>query len=153
MSLFRTASLAASLAASLVALASPAYADDRADMETFMAGYLDLWNAHDAAAITARIYRLDAAHAWSTADGLRAEFDRLKSQGYDRSDTHSITGCTLSADTGQVELRYSRLKTDKSFMPPRDRTSVYRLRRFPDGWRVTSFTGLPEGARMDCPKR
>jgi len=148
MNLLRTAVFAASL----VALASPAHADDRADMEKFMAGYLDLWNAHDAAAITAHIYQLDGAHAWSSADGLKAEFDRLKSLGYDKSDTHSITGCMLSADTGQVELRYTRLKTDGSFMPPKDRTSVYKLRKFPEGWRVTSFAGLPEGARMECPK-
>lgn len=152
------------LAASAIVLASPAYADDRADMEKFMADYLDLWNAHDAAAITARIYRLDSAHRWSKADGLKAEFDRLKAQGYDKSDTQSITGCVLHSgvgpdvgpntgtDTiGQVELRYTRLKTDGSFMPPKDRTSVYKLRKFADGWRVISFTSLPEGERMECP--
>ena len=131
--------------------AAPAFADDKADMEAFMARYLTLWNAHDAAAITSDIYRLDGTHPWATRDGMKAEFDRLKAQGYDRSETHSITGCVLGPDTGQVELLYTRLKTDGSFMPPRDRASVYRLRRFADGWRVVGFAGLPSGGRMDCP--
>lgn len=139
------------MAAGLVAFSSPAHADDRADMEKFMADYLRLWNAHDAAAITERVYRLDGNHPWSTRDGMQAEFDRLKAQGYDKSDIQGITGCVLGPDTGQVELRYIRLKTDGSFMPPKDRTSIYRLRKFPDGWRVTGFTGLAEGARMECP--
>jgi hypothetical protein len=133
------------------AIAAPAHADDKADMEKFMADYLVLWNAHDAAAITANVYRLDGDHAWSTQQGMQAEFDRLKAQGYDRSDITSITGCVLTPDTGQVELRYVRLRTDGSFMPPKDRVSVYRLRKFADGWRVTGFSGLPQGSRMECP--
>jgi hypothetical protein len=132
-------------------IAAPAFADDKADMEAFMAKYLDLWNAHDAAAITADFYRLEGNHPWSTKAGMQAEFDRLKSQGYDKSDIQSVTGCKLSEDTGQVELRYVRLKTDGSFMPPKDRASIYRLRKFADGWRVTGFSGLPASDKMDCP--
>lgn len=131
--------------------AAPAFADDKVDMEAFMARYLVLWNAHDAATITAKFYRLDPGNPWATEAGLQAEFDRLKAEGYDKSDTSSIRGCVLSADTGQVELRYVRLRTDGSFMPPRDRVSVYRLRKFDDGWRVTGFSGLAANARMDCP--
>jgi hypothetical protein len=142
-------------AALLIAIASlaaaPAFADDKADVEAFMANYLKLWNAHDAVTISAKVYRLDPGNPWATEAGLRAEFDRLKADGYDRSDTSSITGCILTADTAQVELRYVRLRTDGSFMPPHDRVSVYRLRKFPDGWRVTGFTGLAAGAKMDCP--
>ena len=139
------------LALAALALAAPAFADDKADMEAFMAAYLERWNAHDAEAITARYYRLPAEHPWSTPTGMKAEFDRLKSQGYDRSDITSITGCVLAPDSGQVELRYVRLKTDGSFMPPKDRASLYRLQKFADGWRVVGFSGLPAGGRMECP--
>lgn len=132
-------------------ITSPAFADDKADMEAFMAKYLERWNAHDAAAITANFYRLEGNHPWSTNEGMQAEFDRLKSQGYDKSDIQSVTGCVLGPDTGQVELRYVRLKTDGSFMPPKDRASIYRLRKFADGWRVTGFSGMPASERMDCP--
>lgn len=142
-----------SLLSALLALAfaAPAFADDKADMEAFMAAYLERWNVHDAQAITARYYRLEGDHAWSTPEGMKAEFDRLKSLGYDKSDITSVTGCVLGPDSGQVELRYVRLKTDGSFMPPRDRASIYRLRKFADGWRVTGFSGLPAGDKMDCP--
>ena len=131
--------------------ATPAFADEKADMEAFMAKYLERWNAHDAAAITANYYRLEGNHPWSTEAGMKAEFDRLKAQGYDKSDIQGITGGVLGPDTGQVELRYVRLKTDGSFMPPKDRASIYQVRKFPDGWRVTGFSGLPAGGRMDCP--
>jgi len=130
---------------------APAHADGRAEIEAFMRAYLDLWNAHDSGAITERIYRLDGNHPWSTKEGMQAEFNRLKAQGYDRSDIASVTGCMLGDDAGQVELRYSRLKVDGTPMPPKDRASIYRLRRFPDGWRVTGFSGLAAGARMECP--
>lgn len=139
------------LAAIVVASPLPALADDRADMEAFMAEYLKAWNAHDAAAITSTYYRLDGDHAWSTAAGMEAEFARLRGQGYATSDIKSVTGCTLTADTGQVELRYTRLKTDGGFMPPRDRASIYKLRKFPDGWRITGFTGMPADQKMECP--
>lgn len=141
--------LAALLAAG--ALAAPAYADAKADIEAFMADYLKLWNAHDAGAITARVYRLEGNHPWNTREGLQAEFERLKAQGYDKSDISGIKGCILTPETGQVELRYVRLKTDGSFMPPKDRVSLYRLHKFSDGWRVTGFSALPAGGEMDCP--
>ncbi len=134
------------------ALAGAAHADKRTqEIEAFMNAYLELWNAHDAAAISARVYRLDGDNPWGTEAGLKAEFDRLKAQGYDRSDIASVKGCMLGDDTGQVELRYTRLKTDGTFMPPKERISLYRLRKFPDGWRVTGFSALPTGGKMDCP--
>ena len=137
--------------AAIIIAAPPALADDRADMEAFMAEYLKAWNAHDAAAITSTYYRLDGDHAWSTKDGMEAEFARLRGQGYATSDIKSVTGCTLTADTGQVELRYIRLKTDGTFMPPKDRASIYKLRKFSDGWRITGFAGLPADQKMECP--
>jgi len=139
------------LAAIVCAAPLPAIADDRADMEAFMADYLKAWNAHDAAAITSTYYRLDGDHPWATPAGMEAEFARLRGQGYATSDIKSVIGCMLGPDTGQVELRYIRLKTDGSFMPPRDRASIYKLRKFADGWRITSFAGMPADQNMECP--
>jgi len=133
------------------ALVQPAFADAKSEMEAFMNAYLERWNAHDAAAITSGYYRLDASHPWSTEEGMRAEFDRLEAQGYAKSDIQSVRGCDLGDGAGQVELRYVRLKTDGSFMPPRDRASIYQVRRFADGWRITGFRGLPAEQAMECP--
>ena len=140
----------AALVAAIIATAAPARADDRADMEAFMADYLERWNAHDASAITTRFYRLDGNHPWSTEAGMRVEFERLKAQGYTVSDIHGIVGCSLGPDTGQVELRFTRMTSDGGFMPPKDRTSLYKLRKFADGWRVTGMSALPAGTRMEC---
>ena len=140
------------LALLAAALVQPAFADAKSEMEAFMNAYLERWNAHDAAAITSSYYRLDSSHPWSTEDGMRAEFERLKLQGYDRSDIQGVRGCDLGDGEGQVELRYVRLKADGSFMPPKDRASIYQVRKFPDGWRITGFRGLPAGQAMECPK-
>ena len=139
------------LAAVIIAAVAPARADHRADMEKFMADYLERWNAHDASAITKRFYRLDGNHPWSTEAGMRAEFNRLESQGYTVSDIHGIVGCSLGADIGQVELNFTRRTRDGGFMPPKDRTSLYKLRKFEDGWRVTGMSTLPPGTHMECP--
>jgi hypothetical protein len=145
------ARLAAILAAgALIAASAPAHADDKADVRAFMDEYLSLWNAHDAAAITERFYRLEGDNPWVTKEGLQAEFDRLKAQGYDKSDIKSVNGCVFP-DAAEVVLRYVRLKTDGSFMPPKDRTSIYRLRRFADGWRVIGFRGVAADSAFYCP--
>lgn len=138
-------------AAGAFALHASATAQDlKGDMEYFMSEYLRAWNAHDAATIVKDFYRLDPSHRWSTIEGLQAEFDRLKAEGYDRSEIHSITGCVIDAETGQVELRFTRLKTDGTFMPPEQRVSVYQVRRFDDGWRATGMAALPAGESMKC---
>ncbi len=142
--------LIAVIAATLLT-AQPALADDKADAEAFMWAYLERWNAHDAEAITARYYRLDGNHPWSTEAGMRAEFDRLKGLGYDKSDIQSVVGCVMEPDMAHVELRFVRLTTDGGFMPPKDRVSLYRLRKFEDGWRVTSMSALRDGQKMECP--
>jgi hypothetical protein len=132
-----------------------AHAEDREtqkkQIEAFMNDYLQLWNAHDAATIAARIYRLEGSHPWATREGLQAEFDRLRSQGYDRSDISSVIGCVTAPDIGQAELRFVRLKADGTFMPPKDRVSIYYVKRFADGWRVTGMKPVPPDQQMDCP--
>jgi hypothetical protein len=141
------------LFATRIALADDTLGKDKAksEMEALMTHYIQLWNAYDAAAIEKQVYRLDPGHPWSTEAGLKAEFDRLRSQGYLKSEMSSITGCALGPDIGRVELRYTRWKTDGSFMPPKDRASVYELKRFADGWRAVGIKGLAADAKMECP--
>ena len=143
--------LKAALIAALLVAPAAARADDKADVEAFMRDYLTLWNAHDAAAITAKYYRLEGNNPWSTKDGLQAEFDTLRAQGFDHTDTHSITACILSGDRADVDLRFTRLKTDGTAMPPADRASLYKVRKFADGWRVIGFSNLPpEGTACEA---
>ena len=81
---------------------------------------------------------------------LAAEFARLRAQGYDHSDLQSAKGCLLTPKTALAVLRFSRLKADGTPMPPKDRASLYLLRKFDDGWRITALLGLSPSARIDC---
>lgn len=128
-----------------------ARADDRAkDVEALMGDYIRLWDAHDAHAIWTRIYRLDAAQPLKSEADLAAEFAGLKSQGYDHSDMTSVQGCLLTPATATAVMRFSRLNTDGTPMPPKDRATLYMLRRFDDGWRITARIGMDASARLEC---
>lgn len=139
------------LSAASLAVSGPVRADERgAEVKAFMEQYIALWNAHDAAAITQRIYRFDAPNPMGDLPGLSAEFARLKAQGYDRSTISGIEACVIGPDQAMAELRFSRLKTDGTPLPPKDRASLYLLRRFPDGWRITRLIGMSATAKITC---
>jgi hypothetical protein len=145
--------LASAVAAVLaLGLAAPGLAQDgKAMIEAVMTEYLKLWNNHDAAAITSHVYRLPETHPWRTREGLEKEFARLRSEGYSHSTNDGIKGCITGPDTGQVELRFTRLKTDGGFMPPEKRLSIYRLQKFPDGWKVVGMSAGDVKTGMPCP--
>ena len=113
-----------------------------AEIEAKMTEYIAVWNTHDVSQVLAKIYRMPDT-AMGTPAGLQKNFDDLKAQGYDHSVLHGVRGCLITPDTGLGEMRFTRLKTDGAFMPPEMRTSVYQLKKFPDGWRVTSFGAGP----------
>lgn len=141
----------AAFAAVAILLATPAFADERGrEVEAFMAEYLRLWNAHDAHAITAHVYRFDRPNPMGDLAGLEAEFARLKAQGYDHSTKTSIEGCLIGRDRALAEFRFSRLKADGTPLPPKDRAGLYFLRRFPDGWRITQLVGIDASAKIAC---
>ncbi|MDB5541776.1 MAG: hypothetical protein JWQ89_3503 [Devosia sp.] len=145
----KTAIIAAAIG---LALASPALADDKGrEVEAVMRQYLTLWNAGDAATITKQIYRFDnPANPMQSEAGLAANFADLKKQGYDKSTMASINGCLLTDTSALAEMRFTRWKTDGTPLGPKDRVSLYVLRKFPDGWRVTSMVGMDVSARLNC---
>jgi hypothetical protein len=141
----------ACLAVLALLIAAPARADDRgAEVAAFMDEYLRLWNAHDARAITERIYRFDRPSPMGDLAGLEAEFARLKAQGYDHSTKTSIEACVVGRNLALAEFRFSRLKADGTPLPPKDRATLYLVRRFPDGWRITQLIGMDASANIDC---
>ena len=126
-------------------------ADERAsDVEDFMREYLRLWNRGDAAAITERIYRFDAANPLGTKEGLQAEFVRLKTNGYSHSDTIAIKGCWINATQALVDLRYTRVKTDGTPMPPKERSTLYFVKKTADGLRINNLIPMNPSAALEC---
>lgn len=133
------------------AATGPARADERgSEVKAVMEEYLRLWNAHDAAAITGRIYRFDAPNPMGDLAGLQAEFARLKAQGYDHSANAGIEACVVGPGQALAEMRFSRLRADGTALPPKDRATLYQLRRFPDGWRIVRLIPLSATAKVSC---
>jgi hypothetical protein len=127
-------------------------AGEAAIVEAFMAQYIERWNAHDAGAITARMYRLESEnHPWRTEAGLQGEFDRLAADGYDYSEMESIRACMTGQDTADVELRFTRLRTDGTAIAPGKRASLYKARKFDDGWRITGMAAKSLDEPWICP--
>ena len=128
-----------------------ATADGKArEAEAVVTEYVRLWNAKDAAAISSRIYRMRPDHPFATQAGLQAEFDRLKREGYDRSLTHSTETCLLTPNQALAQLRFSRLRANGEPLPPKDRASLYVLRKFPEGWRIVDLIGISPTAKLSC---
>jgi hypothetical protein len=141
------------LALMLLALigASPAIADERAkDVESFMQEYLRLWNAGDSATITSRMVAFDAPHRFATKEGLQSEFDRLKASGYSHSNSLGIDACWINANQALAVLRYSRIATDGTPMPPQDRATLYIVKKLKEGLRISNLIPIDPTARIDC---
>ena len=47
-------------------------------------------------------------------------------------------------------MRFSRLKADGTPLPPKDRATLYQLRRFPDGWRIVRLIPMSATAKVAC---
>jgi hypothetical protein len=143
----------AALLVSLAAVAAPvaARADARAaDLEALMAEYTRLWSAKDAHAIATRIYRLDPGAGPQDEAALAEGFRRLVAEGYDRSELQSVEACKLTGSRALAVLRFTRLRADGTPMPPKDRASLYLLRRFDDGWRITALLPMSPTASLSC---
>ena len=136
------------VAASAVLLAGAALAQAKApEAEALVREYTALWNKGDAAAISSRIYRFDnTANPMQTKEGLQSNFDGLKARGYDHSVIHSVDSCLAAPDLALVEMKYSRMKTDGGYLA-KDLTTIYTVRKRPEGWRIAAMGGVP---KLDC---
>lgn len=142
--------LAAGACATTPAAAPPGPGE--AELIAFMRGYTDAWNRHDSAAIAREFYGMSEDVA-AQSTSLERQFEALRAQGYTRSDIHSIEACLLSPAQGLAELRFTRLTADGGHLPPRDRASVYVLRRQEKGWRIVQLLGMDASADLACRSR
>lgn len=126
--------------------------DDRAarthqrsdEVEAFVREYIRLWNARDLGAIWSRIYRLEAGHRYDSEAHLRATVEQLVSEGFDRTELHSVEGWALSPTEAEARIRYTRIRKDGSAMQPANRGAKYLMRRFDDGWRITQLMPIED---------
>jgi ketosteroid isomerase-like protein len=136
------------VAATVALLAGSALAQAKApEAEALIREYTALWNKGDAVAISSRIYKFDnAANPMQSKEGLQANFDSLKARGYHHSDIHAVDSCLAAPDLALVEMKFSRMKTDGSYLA-KDMTSIYTVKKLPEGWRISAMGGVP---KLDC---
>lgn len=141
----------------LAALLVSAHATSQAQtpdpkVEAFLWDYTKAWNKHDAATLARDFYRLPGTDVAAQTAANEKTFADLIAQGYDKSDIHEIKGCVTGADTAWAGMKFTRLKTDGSVMPPKDRAASYDLKKFPDGWRIVKLGGGDPAKPLECPK-
>ncbi|MEP7211382.1 MAG: hypothetical protein ABI740_11135 [Alphaproteobacteria bacterium] len=146
----RIALIASALLVSACATSQPTATSGDKQLTKFMTAYTVTWNKHDAATIARDFYRMGPSVEDQTAS-LTKSFAALVAQGYDKSDIHEIKACQLTADTGWAGMHFSRLKTDGTPLPPKDRASSYDLKKFPDGWRIVKLNGGDTAKPLECP--
>ena len=121
-------------------------------VEQFMWDYTAAWNKHDAAAIARDFYRTGPSVAEQTGS-LKHTFASLRAQGYDHSDIHEIKACMTGVDTAWAGMKFSRMTSWGTPLPPKDRASSYTLSKFADGWRITKVGagGVSADQPLVCP--
>jgi hypothetical protein len=112
------------------------------EIEAFVAEYLTVWSAGDAAGVWSRYYRLEPGHGLKSEADVAALLSGLRAEGYDHTEIRSLEAHYTGADDAVARLGYSRRLSDGSAMPPELRWNTYVLHRFEDGWRMTRL--IPE---------
>ena len=133
------------LAAASVSAATPAE-----DIERLFAEYTQMWSAKDAEGVWSKIYRPSPGLSFQSAADVARALKGLTDQGYDHSIINSVRPCFLTAADALVEFRYTRLKTDGQFMPPKLRAGIYVTHKFADGWRITSILPMDATNKLSC---
>ena len=113
---------------------------DITEVEAFMREYNDLFSSGDAKALWSRVYRFEPSGKTminSEAD-LKKLHDDIVAQGYSHSIVHMMKVTPTGPDLMRVKLHFERKKTDGSTFAPGKQASEYNVKKFPDGWRITS---------------
>jgi len=144
--LIRTAAIAAACA-----MALPAQADESGKpLADFITEYLRIWNTFDAASLAKNIYRIPGESEEAATARFTKTFADLKAQNYGSSKAFSAQGCLLAPDSGFAILRFQRLLADGKVMGPERRSSMYMIRKFPDGWRIVGTAPISNAAKIEC---
>jgi hypothetical protein len=121
------------------------------EAEAFLREYTRVWASKNPSALSAGFYRFENPDApMATEAGVAAEFARLAAGGYDRSEIAGVEGCQLGPQSALGVIRFSRLLRDGRPMPPKDRATLYVLRKFGDGWRIVSMVPMGPSAQLSC---
>jgi hypothetical protein len=105
----------------------------------FMDEYYRVWNAKDAEALAARIYRLPPGRPLQTVDDFRQVLARTQGEGWDYSTLHSVQVFPWGEGAWLVRGLFNRFAAGGRLLPPADRLTAYVVEAFPDGLRITDL--------------
>jgi len=138
-------------AAAVCAVTLPAQADEGGKpLADFITEYLRIWNTFDAQALATKIYRIPGESEAAATARFTKTFADLKAQGYGSSKAFSADGCLLTPESGFAILRFQRLMADGKVMGPERRSSMYLIRKFPEGWRIVGTMPISNSAQLTC---
>jgi len=87
-----------------------------------------------------------AASGATSAGGTLTTAQRATLLGYAKD---TWAGFVAMTDEKSV-LPADSLKADGTPLPPKERASLYMVRKFPDGWRINLLLGMNPTARLNC---
>lgn len=139
-------------AACLAMLAAPAFAQTPADeIRAFVGRYVDAFNKGDAASLSTDFYRLSSVEPAEQQARLAKQFEALRADSFGKMTLYSAIPCMQGAASAEVQVNFAYNYTFGGVMdPPGDVSSVFRLRKTEDGWRIVATNDLKAGETMPC---
>jgi len=130
----------------------PALAQTAAeDVTAFVTRYVDAFNKGDAAALASDFYRLPGLDQGAQQARLARQFEALREDSFGRMTLYGAKSCLHGAASAEVQVDFAYNYTFGGVMdPPGDQSSVFRLRKTDDGWRIIATNDLKPGQSMVC---
>jgi hypothetical protein len=131
------------------ALAQSAQPDE--ELRAFVARYVDAFNKGDAAALAADFYQLPGVDQGAQQARLAQQFEALRADSFGRMTLYGARPCVHGAASAEVQVDFAYNYTFGGVMdPPGDQSSVFRMRKTDDGWRIVATNDLEAGQSMVC---
>lgn len=117
----------------------------------FVERYVDAFNRGDAAALAADFYQLPGVDQAAQQARLAQQFEALRADSFGKMTLYGAKPCVHGAASAEVQVDFAYNYTFGGVMdPPGDQSSVFRLRKTEDGWRIVATNDLKPGQSMVC---
>jgi hypothetical protein len=119
------------------------------EVNAFLDGFLKTWNVYDGAGIATNYYRMGNP-VETQATNSNKMFDDLRAQGFKETVFRERLVCVTSPTKAHAPVKFERLKTDGTAMPPGLRALTFDLTKFEDGWRATRLVQQDATKPLSC---
>jgi len=137
----------------LACIGTPAVAQTAdEELKVFVGRYVEAFNKGDAAGLARNFYALPNVEAGDLEARLAKQFESLRADSFGRMTLYGSKPCVHGAVSAEVQVDFAYNYTFGGVMdPPGDQSTVFRLRKSGDGWRIVATNDLQAGQKMVCP--